>query len=102
MQVQLEKIIISPGQQLLIADVSWEMYEQLLAEYGEKRGARIHGTNLEINLLQVGQYLQVRESSHFPGLPLLEVIPQYLKQSKIEGRNKTMKAFRTWIKAQIK
>jgi hypothetical protein len=35
MQVQLEKIIVPPGQQLLITDVSWEMYEQLLAEYGE-------------------------------------------------------------------
>jgi Uma2 family endonuclease len=213
MQVQLEKIIVPPGQQLLITDVSWEMYEQLLAEYGEKRGTRINysqgvleimvplpeheddkvmiadfikaileelniefrslgsttfksqqmlqgleaddcfyieneaairgkkridltvdpppdlaieiditsrtqlnhyerlgvkelwrfnGTNLEINVLQAGQYSQVRESPHFPGLPLIDVIPQYLEQSKIEGRNKIMKAFRTWIKAQIK
>ncbi len=212
MQVQLKQIIISPGQQLLMTDISWEMYEQLLEEYGEKRGARINysqgvleimvplpeheddkvmiadfikvileewemefrslgsttfksqqmlqgleaddcfyieneaavrgkkridltldpppdlaieiditsrtrlnnyqvlgvrelwrfnGTNLEINLLQAGRYTQVRESPHFPGLALLEVIPQRLEQSKIEGRNKTIKAFRAWVKTQI-
>ncbi len=213
MQIQLQQIILPPGQQLLMTDVSWEMYEQLLEEYGEKRGTRINysqgileimvplpeheddkvmiadfvkaileeweiefrslgsttfksqqmsqgleaddcfyieneaairgkkridltldpspdlaieiditsrtrlnnyealgvgelwrfdGTNLEINVLQAGRYEQVRESPHFPGVALLEVIPQYLEQSKIEGRNKTMKAFRAWVKTQIK
>ena len=63
---------------------------------------RFNGTKLEINVLQAGRYVQVTESPHFPGLPLLgEVIPQYLKQSKIEGRNKTLKAFRVWVKKQI-
>jgi Uma2 family endonuclease len=63
---------------------------------------RFNGTKLEINVLQAGHYVQVTESPHFPGLPLLgEVIPQYLEQSKIEGRNKTMKAFRAWVKKQI-
>ena len=213
MQVQLKQIIVPPGQQLLMTDVGWQMYEQLLEEYGEKRGSRINysygvleimvplpeheddkviisnlveilleeldiefrnlasttfksekmqqgleadscfyieneaavrgkkridltvepppdlaieiditsrtqfnnyqalgvgelwrfnGTKLEINVLQAGRYVQVTESPHFPGLPLLnEVIPQYLEQSKIEGRNKTMKAFRAWVRTQI-
>jgi hypothetical protein len=30
-----------------------------------------------------------------------EVIPRYLAQSKIEGRNKTMKAFRAWVREKI-
>ncbi|OCR02442.1 hypothetical protein BCD67_14445 [Oscillatoriales cyanobacterium USR001] len=213
MQVQLKQIIVPPGQQLLMTDVSWQMYEQLLEEYAEKRGARINysqgvleimvplpehednkiiisnlveilleeldiefrnlasttfkseimqqgleadscfyieneaivrgkkridltvepppdlaieiditsrtrfnnyqalvvkelwrfnGTKLEINVLQAGQYIQVTESPHFPMLPLLnQVIPQYLEQSKVEGRNKTMKAFRAWVRTQI-
>jgi hypothetical protein len=29
------------------------------------------------------------------------MIPEYLKRVKTEGRNKTMKAFRTWVKEQI-
>jgi len=209
MQVQLQQIIIPPGQQLLMTDVSWQMYEQLLEEFGEKRSSRINysqgvleimvplpehevdkimigdlvktmleeldmefwslgsttfksqtmnqgieaddcfyieneaavrgkqrldlavdpppdlaieiditsrtrfnnyqvlgvgelwrfnGTKLEINLLQSGEYIKSTESPHFPGFPLTEVIPEYLERSKIEGRNKTMKAFRAWVK----
>ncbi len=62
---------------------------------------RFNGTLLEIYILQEKEYAQTQESPHFPGLPLREVIPQYLAQSKIEGRNKTMKAFRAWVKTQI-
>ncbi len=209
MEVQLKQIIVPPGQQLLMTDVSWPMYEQLLLEFGEKRGSRINysggvleimvplpeheddkviiadlvkvlleeldiefrslgsttfksetmkqgleaddcfyieneaairgkkridltvdpppdlaleiditsrtqfdnyealgvgelwrfnGKILEINLLQEGQYVQGNESPHFPGFPLGDVIPEYLEQSKMEGRNKTMKAFRAWVK----
>ena len=212
MQVQLKQIIVPPGQQLLMTDISWLMYEQLLEEFGEKRGSRINysegvleimvplpeheddkaiiadfvkvlleeldiefrslgsttfksktmkqgleaddcfyienevavrgkkridltldplpdlaleiditsrtrfdnyevlgvkelwrfnGTQLEINVLRSGQYVQVNESPHFPAFPLSEVIPQDLERSKIEGRNKTMKAFRTWVRTRI-
>jgi hypothetical protein len=38
---------------------------------------------------------------HFPDFPLSEVIPQYLERSKIEGRNKIMKAFRAWVGTRI-
>ena len=212
MQVQLKQIVVPPGQQIIMTDISWQMYEQMLEEFGEKRGARINysqgvleimvplpeheddktiitnlveilleeleiefrnlasttfksesmkqgleadscfyieneayvrgkkridltidpppdlaieiditsrtrfnnyealgvkelwrfnGTKLEINVLQEGEYIQGNESFHFPGLPVGEVIPQYLEQSKIEGRNKTMKAFRAWVREKI-
>jgi Uma2 family endonuclease len=212
MQVQLQQIIVPPGQQLLMTDISWSMYEQLLMEFGEKRGSRINysqgvleimvplpehednkaiiadfikilleelelefrslgsttfknqtmqqgleaddcfyienevqirgkkrldltvdpppdlaleiditnrtrlenyerlgvaelwrfdGIILEINRLQNNRYIQVEESPYFPNFPLREMIPQYLERSKIEGRNKTMKAFRAWVQSQI-
>jgi Uma2 family endonuclease len=212
MQVQLKQILVPVGQQLIMTDVSWQMYEQLLEELGEKRASRINysagileimvplpeheddkviiadlvkllleeldiefrnlgsttfknktmkqgleaddcfyieneaavrgkkpidltvdpppdlaleiditsrtrfdnyevlgvgelwrfnGTQLEINVLRSRQYVQVNESPHFPGFPLIEVIPQYLELSKIEGRNKTMKAFRAWVRTKI-
>jgi len=211
MQIPLQQIIVPPGQQLLMTNVSWQMYEQLLDEFGEKRGSRINysqgvleimvplpehevgkviitnlveilleeldmefwnlasttfksetmsqgieadscfyikneaavrgknrldltvdpppdlaieiditsrtqfnnyqvlgvgelwrfnGTKLEINVLESGQYLKSAESPHFPGFPLTEVIPKYLERSKIEGRNKTMKAFRAWVQSK--
>lgn len=212
MQVTFEQLVIPPGRQLLMKDISWQMYEDLLENLGEKRGSRINysqgtleimvplpeheddkviignlveilleeldiefrnlasttfksqtmrqgleadqcfyieneaairgqkridlsinpppdlaieiditsrtrfnnyealgvgelwrfdGTNLEINVLQNNVYIQCEESSHFPGFSLKKMIPEYLEQSKIEGRNKTMKAFRAWVREQI-
>ncbi|OAB62802.1 hypothetical protein AY599_19385 [Leptolyngbya valderiana BDU 20041] len=42
MQVSLKQIVLSPGQQLVMTDVTWQMYERILEEFGEKRSARIN------------------------------------------------------------
>lgn len=37
-----------------------------------------------------------------PDLALeIEIIPQYLEQSKTAGRNTTLKAFRQWVRTQL-
>jgi Uma2 family endonuclease len=56
---------------------------------------------LQINVLRDGHYVESQESFNFPRLPLVEVIPQYLEQSKTAGRNATIKAFRLWVQQQI-
>ncbi len=53
---------------------------------------------LQINVLQGDKYIEVQSSPTFPGFPLKELIPQYVEQSQTLGRNKTMKAFREWIR----
>jgi hypothetical protein len=68
---------------------------------GVKELWRFNGTELEINVLESGKYVRMNESPHFPGFSVKEVIPQYLERTKIDGRNKTMKAFRTWVKQRI-
>jgi Uma2 family endonuclease len=55
---------------------------------------------LQINILRGDKYAIAPESQIFPGLNLMEAIPQHLKQSKTEGRNTTLKAFRKWLRAQ--
>lgn len=55
------------------------------------------GRSLQINLLQHHQYVKSDRSQIFPNLPILEVIPQYVTQSKVEGRNVAIKAFRAWV-----
>jgi Uma2 family endonuclease len=62
---------------------------------------RFEKGKLQINVLQDGKYIESAFSSIFPNLPLVEVIPQYLSQVKTEGRNKTMRAFRAWVREQI-
>jgi Uma2 family endonuclease len=62
---------------------------------------RFEQGRLQINRLQQGEYREVAESGIFPGLPLVTVIPTYLQQAKQEGRNRTLKAFRQWVREQV-
>jgi Uma2 family endonuclease len=211
MLLELNQLVVQPGQQLLLKDVSWQMYENILEELGERRAAKVNysqglleimtplpehefgkeiigdfvkalleelniefvplgsttyknkqmsggieadqcfyiqneaairgknridltidpppdlaleiditsrtrlnnyealgvpelwrydGQSLEINVLENGKYVKSNISRNFPNLPLVEIIPQYVEQSKIKGRNATIKAFRTWVKSQ--
>ena len=62
---------------------------------------RFERDKLQINALQEGKYVESKHSPNFPGTPLVEVIPQYLEQSKTAGRNATLKAFRQWVRTQL-
>ncbi|BAP55432.1 hypothetical protein THII_1135 [Thioploca ingrica] len=62
---------------------------------------RYDGEHLEINVLQNGHYVTSATSIHFPQFPLVEAIPQYMKQSQSVGRNATMKAFRAWVRSYL-
>lgn len=55
---------------------------------------------LTINILTDGKYVESENSLIFPDLPITQIIPEYLKRSKVDGRNAAIKALRTWIKAQ--
>jgi hypothetical protein len=41
MLLKLQQIIVKPGQQMLLKDISWQQLEDILAEMGERRAARI-------------------------------------------------------------
>ncbi|AFZ12188.1 protein of unknown function DUF820 [Crinalium epipsammum PCC 9333] len=41
MQVALKQIIVAPGTQLLLKDVNWQQFQDLLTNLGESRSARI-------------------------------------------------------------
>ncbi len=59
---------------------------------------RFASGQLHIHVLQGDGYIEVTESPTFPGLPLCEVIPQHLAQSKISGRSVAMRHFRRWVR----
>ncbi|MDY7012630.1 MAG: Uma2 family endonuclease [Cyanobacteriota bacterium] len=62
---------------------------------------RFEKGKLQINVLREGKYVEVEFSPTFPKFSLIDAIPRYLSQLKVEGRNKTMKAFRAWVREQI-
>ena len=41
MLLELQQIIVNPGQQILLKDISWQKLENILEEMGERRTARI-------------------------------------------------------------
>ena len=41
MLLELQQIIVNPGQQMLLKDISWQQLEKILEEMGERRAARI-------------------------------------------------------------
>ncbi|MBW4614904.1 MAG: Uma2 family endonuclease [Desmonostoc vinosum HA7617-LM4] len=41
MLLELQQIIVKPGQQMLLQDINWQQLENILEELGEKRAARI-------------------------------------------------------------
>lgn len=41
MLLELQQIIVKPGQQMLLKDISWQQLENILQEMGESRAARI-------------------------------------------------------------
>ena len=45
MQLTLEQIIVQPGQQLLLKNISWQQFEIILEELGEGRAARLSYSN---------------------------------------------------------
>ena len=51
MQLALSKIVVKPGQQLLLQDISWADFEQILADLGEHRGSRISYSNGELEIM---------------------------------------------------
>jgi Uma2 family endonuclease len=62
---------------------------------------RYNGRKLQINVLQEGKYVESDTSYNFPDLRICEVIHQYVEQSRIVGRNSTMKTFRNWVRTHI-
>ena len=62
---------------------------------------RFERGNLQINVLIDGEYVSTEFSPLFPNLPVKKLIPEYLQKCRIEGRNKSIKQFRSLIKQMI-
>ncbi|MEH2307489.1 Uma2 family endonuclease [Nostoc sp.] len=62
---------------------------------------RYENSKLQINILQDGKYIESEISSIFPNLPIVEVIPRFVEQSRTGGRSPTLRVFRQWVKEEI-
>ena len=58
-------------------------------------------SGLTMHQLQSGHYTDLEESPLFPSLPLKEVIPYCLQQSRKLGRNTVLRDFRVWVRKAL-
>jgi Uma2 family endonuclease len=81
MQIQLRQIEVPPGQQVLLKNVSWQMLEDILAELGESRAARISYSH---GILEIMTPLAEHEDSKIIIGNLVEIL---LEELDLEFRN---------------
>jgi Uma2 family endonuclease len=96
---RLDLTVDPPPDLALEIDVTSRTHSTIYQGLGVPELWQFDKGTLKISRLQEdGTYVAGDRSQIFPNFPLTEVIPQYLDQGKTEGRNKTMKAFRAWVR----
>ena len=98
---RLDLTVEPPPDLALEIDVTSRTHPNIYESLGVPELWRFENGKLQINVLQAGKYVQCESSPTFPNLPLIEMIPHYLNQCRTLGRNKTMKAFRAWVREQL-
>ena len=98
---RLDLTIDPPPDLVLEIDITSRTHPTIYEALGVAELWRFENDTLQINVLKEGKYIKSEYSPKFPSLPLVEIIPQYLKQCRTVGRNKTMRAFRAWVRQQL-
>jgi len=99
---RLDLTVDPPPDLALEIDVTSRTHPNIYEALGMPELWQFENGKLQINVLQEGKYIKCEYSPNFPSFPLIDLIPQYLNQCRTEGRNKTMKAFRAWVREKIK
>lgn len=99
---RLDLTVDPPPDLALEIDVTSRTHPNIYEVLGVPELWQFENQKLQINVLRDGKYLKCEYSQNFSNFPLTEIIPLYLNQCRTLGRNKTMKVFRAWVRAQIK
>jgi Uma2 family endonuclease len=98
---RLDLTVDPPPDLALEIDVTSRTHPSIYEALGVLELWRFENGKLQINVLEEGKYIKCEHSQNFPHFPLIEMIPQYLSQCRTIGRNKTMRAFRAWVREQL-
>jgi Uma2 family endonuclease len=98
---RLDLTVDPPPDLALEVDVTSRTHPETYAALGVPELWRQVGGQIRIYQLQDGSYVEVADSPSFPGWPLQAEISRYLKQSRVEGRNQAVRAFRRWVKERL-
>ncbi|MDJ0536857.1 MAG: Uma2 family endonuclease [Xenococcaceae cyanobacterium MO_207.B15] len=94
---RLDLTIDPPPDLAIEVDVTNRTYPEIYSALGVPELWRFEAGKLQILVLDSGKYREYQVSPNFPDFDLINNIPQFLQQCKTEGRNKGIKAFRSWV-----
>jgi Uma2 family endonuclease len=97
---KLDLTVDPPPDLAIEIDLTNRTHPEIYQSLGVPELWRYERDKLQILLLVDGSYIESNKSSIFANFDLIQVIPQYLTQCRTEGRNKGMKAFRSWVREQ--
>jgi Uma2 family endonuclease len=96
-------LTIDPPPDLAIeVDVTSKTQLDAYKQLGVPELWRYDNGNLQIDIYRNGEYVKSDVSLTFPNLPILEIIPRFAQQSRLEGRSSALKAFQKWIQENIR
>lgn len=94
---RIDLAVDPPPDLALEIEITSRTHPEIYAAIGVPELWRFEKGKLQINVLINGKYQEVATSPTFPELPLIELIPQFLAESKVAGRNATIKKFRKLV-----
>ncbi len=95
-------LTIDPPPDLAIeVDVTSKTQLDAYKQLGVPELWRYDNGNLQIDIYRNGEYIKSDVSSTFPNLPILDIIPRFVEQSRLEGRSSALKAFKNWVRENI-
>lgn len=97
---KIDLTIDTPPDLVLEIDVTSKTQLDAYLALGVPEIWRYENDKLQIDILQNSKYIESEISPNFPNLPILEIIPQFVEQSRLIGRSPTLRKFRQWVKQQ--
>jgi Uma2 family endonuclease len=98
---RLDLSIDPPPDLAIEIDITSRTHPQTYAALGVPELWRRESGLIRVYALQAGAYRDVEDSPTFPGWLLHRIIPQYVEQSRRDGRNRAMRAFRAWVMEEL-
>lgn len=93
-------LTIDPAPDLAIeVDVTSKTGLEVYRQLGVPEVWRFEDGVLRIAVLENSVYQDSETSLQFPDLPIAQVIAQSIRRRRLEGRGKTLKAFRSWVRS---
>jgi Uma2 family endonuclease len=98
---KLDLTVDPPPDLAIEIDLTNRTHPEIYQALGVSELWRYERDKLQILLLVDGSYIESDRSNIFANFDLIQVIPQYLTQCRKEGRNRGIKAFRSWVREQL-